>query len=94
MSNLTNQFEGLRVSTPTLYRFVTDNCHLTFKKTYMHSKKKNDTETIQARYEWAIRWGQTSKDFQANCVFIDESAFHINLKRTMAWSKKGQRAEI
>lgn len=24
-----------------------------------------------------------------NCVFLDESAFHINLKRGMAWSKKG-----
>ena len=27
-------------------------------------------------------------------IFIDESAFHINLKRTMAWSKKGTRAEV
>ncbi|KAG1444656.1 hypothetical protein G6F56_010210 [Rhizopus delemar] len=33
-------------------------------------------------------------DFNSNCVFIDESAFHINLKRTMAWSKKGTRAEV
>jgi hypothetical protein len=27
-------------------------------------------------------------DFMSNCVFLDESAFHINLKRSMAWSKK------
>jgi transposase len=33
-------------------------------------------------------------DYNSNCVFIDESAFHINLKRTMAWSKKGTRAEV
>lgn len=24
-----------------------------------------------------------------NCVFLDKLAFHINLKRGMAWSKKG-----
>lgn len=31
-------------------------------------------------------------NFNSNCVFfIDESAFHINLKRTMASSKKGTR---
>ncbi|CEG81748.1 hypothetical protein RMATCC62417_15909 [Rhizopus microsporus] len=28
-------------------------------------------------------------DFRTNCVFLDESAFHINLKCSMVWSKKG-----
>ncbi|ORE01988.1 hypothetical protein BCV72DRAFT_319646 [Rhizopus microsporus var. microsporus] len=27
-------------------------------------------------------------NFRTNGVFLDESAFHINLKRSMAWSKK------
>jgi hypothetical protein len=30
--------------------------------------------------------------FTRNCVFFDESAFHINLKCSMAWSKKGSPA--
>ena len=29
-----------------------------------------------------------------NCVFLDESAFHINLKRGMAWPKKGTPAIV
>ena len=33
-------------------------------------------------------------DYNSNCVFIDKPAFHINLKRTMAWFKKVTRAEV
>ena len=33
-------------------------------------------------------------DFMSNCVFIDEAAFLINMKRSMAWSKKGERAVV
>ncbi|CEG79652.1 hypothetical protein RMATCC62417_14092 [Rhizopus microsporus] len=33
-------------------------------------------------------------DFLTSYVFIDEVAFHINLKRTMAWSKRGERATV
>jgi hypothetical protein len=33
-------------------------------------------------------------DYTSNCVFIDEAAFHINMKRTFAWSKKGERAVV
>ncbi|KAI7899554.1 uncharacterized protein BX663DRAFT_563725 [Cokeromyces recurvatus] len=47
-------------------------------------KNKNSEE----RYDWVQKWQQTDLDFTTNCVFLDESAFHINLKRGMAWSKK------
>ena len=33
-------------------------------------------------------------DSTTNFVFLDESAFHINLKRGMAWSKKGTPAIV
>lgn len=26
----------------------------------------------------------------SNCVFNDEAAFHVNIKRTFAWSKVGR----
>ncbi|KAG1171428.1 hypothetical protein G6F36_011751 [Rhizopus arrhizus] len=41
-----------------------------------------------------INWSKTDLDYQSNCVFIDEAAFHVNLKRTMGWSKKGERAIV
>ncbi|CEG70119.1 hypothetical protein RMATCC62417_06068 [Rhizopus microsporus] len=37
---------------------------------------------------------KTNTDFTRNCVFLDESAFHINLKRGIAWLKKGTPAVI
>ena len=33
-------------------------------------------------------------DFTRNSVFLDESAFHLNLKRSMARSKKGTPAVV
>lgn len=31
-------------------------------------------------------------DFTKNCVFIDESGFDINMRRSRAWSRKGTEA--
>lgn len=40
-----------------------------------------------------IEWSQTDDpDFESNCIFIDELAFHINMKRSMGWAPKGERA--
>ncbi|KAG1448905.1 hypothetical protein G6F46_011069 [Rhizopus delemar] len=33
-------------------------------------------------------------NFLTNCVFLDESAFDINMKRSRAWSKKGTQAIV
>ncbi|KAG1130496.1 hypothetical protein G6F42_004120 [Rhizopus arrhizus] len=33
-------------------------------------------------------------DFLTNCVFLDKSAFDINMKRSRAWSNKGTRAIV
>lgn len=30
-------------------------------------------------------------DFSSNCVFIDESIFHVDPRRAFAWSTKGTR---
>ncbi|KAG0841955.1 hypothetical protein G6F17_009019 [Rhizopus arrhizus] len=36
----------------------------------------------------------TDMDYLSSCIFINEAAFHINMKRTVAWSKIGSRAEV
>ena len=41
-----------------------------------------------------VKWPKTGLDFESNCIFIDEAAFLINLKRTMAWPKKGEKAIV
>ncbi|KAL1932493.1 hypothetical protein VTP01DRAFT_8171 [Rhizomucor pusillus] len=39
---------------------------------------------IQERLDWVRKWEGTDMDFRTNCVFQDESAFHVNMKRSMA----------
>jgi len=64
------------------------------QKAHLHSKQRNSPESIQNRYEWVKKWEQTDMDYMSNYVFLDASAFLINLKRTMAWSERGTRAEV
>ncbi|KAK4510120.1 ribosomal protein S5 [Mucor velutinosus] len=92
--SLVKAFSGLTISQTTIYNYMTNDLALTFKKAHFHSKERNSPENIQNRYDWVVKWSQTDMDYMSNCVFIDESAFHINLKRTMAWSEKGTRAEV
>ncbi|ORY95395.1 hypothetical protein BCR43DRAFT_505904 [Syncephalastrum racemosum] len=73
LMSLTEQFDGLTLSGPTLHRFVHD---------------QNSPEKIQARYDSATEMRETDMDVTSIYVFIDESAFHGNLKRSGAWSSK------
>lgn len=36
----------------------------------------------------------TDMDYLSNCGFIDGAAFHINIKRSFAWSKVGTHAIV
>lgn len=92
--DLCQQFENLKVAPTTVYKFMRKNCALSLKKAYRYPAQRNAPEKIQERYDWVVRWPETDMDYESNCIFIDESAFHINLKRTMAWSKVGERAII
>ncbi|KAG1439556.1 hypothetical protein G6F46_014034 [Rhizopus delemar] len=73
---------------------MTTQCNLSIKQAQFQPVERNSEEKIQQRYDWVQKWHQTDLDFTTNCVFLDESAFHINLKRGMAWSKKGTPAIV
>ncbi|KAG1035679.1 hypothetical protein G6F43_013190 [Rhizopus delemar] len=73
---------------------MTTECNLSIKQAQFQPVERNSEEKIQQRYDWVQKWQQTDMDFTTNCVFLDESAFHINLKRGMAWSKKGTPAIV
>lgn len=91
---LTQNFVDLNVSRSTIYNFMTTECNLSIKQAQFQPVERNSEEKIQQRYDWVQKWQQTDMDFTTNCVFLDESAFHINLKRGMAWSKKGTPAIV
>jgi transposase len=94
MDNLTNHFTGLSISKTGLYKFVTDKCRISLKRAHFHSVDRNSPDKIEARFDWVTKWNETDMDYMSNCVFIDEAAFHINMKRSFAWSKVGTRAVV
>ncbi|KAI8393655.1 uncharacterized protein BYT42DRAFT_596418 [Radiomyces spectabilis] len=92
--SLMQSFADLNVSRSTVYNFMTTKCNLSIKQAQFQPVERNSEEKIQQRYDWVQKWQQTDMDFTTNCVFLDESAFHINLKRGMTWSKKGTPAIV
>ncbi|RCH89437.1 hypothetical protein CU097_009794 [Rhizopus azygosporus] len=92
--SLAQNFADLNVSRSIVYNFMTIQCNLFLKQAQFQLVKRHSEEKIQQRYDWVQKWHQTDLDFTTNCVFLDESAFHINLKRGMAWSKKGTPAIV
>ncbi|KAG1053337.1 hypothetical protein G6F43_004579 [Rhizopus delemar] len=64
------------------------------KRAHFQSVERNSPEKIEDRHVWVTKWLQTDMDCLSNCVFVDEAAFHISMKRSYAWSKKGSRAIV
>ncbi|CEG71396.1 hypothetical protein RMATCC62417_07143 [Rhizopus microsporus] len=84
MKKLKQIFTDLKVSKTTLFDFVKQHCNLSLKKARLQPMDRNSEEKIQERLDWIRKWEKTDMDFIKNCVLLDESAFHINLKRSMA----------
>ncbi|KAI8368771.1 hypothetical protein BD560DRAFT_371154, partial [Blakeslea trispora] len=84
MESLASQFEGLKIAKTAVHDFMVNDCALTIKKAHFEPKERNSPRSIEARFQWATNLIQTDINFMSNCVFIDESAFHISLSRTMA----------
>ncbi|KAG1426527.1 hypothetical protein G6F58_001440 [Rhizopus delemar] len=94
MKKLKQIFTELKVSKSTLLDFIKEHCNLSLKKARFQPIGRNSEEKIQERLDWVRKWEKTDIDFTRNCVFLDESTFHINLKRSMAWSRKGAPAVV
>lgn len=94
MEQLNAQFLGLDIHQSALLTFLYEKCHLSLKRAHFHSVERYSPEKIEERYSWVKQWQETDMDFTSNCVFIDEAAFHINMKRNYAWSGKGKRAVV
>ncbi|KAG1340145.1 hypothetical protein G6F62_005532 [Rhizopus arrhizus] len=94
MKKLKQIFTELKVSKSTLFDFVKEHCNLSLKKAGLQTIDRNSEEKIQEGLDWIRKWEKTDMNFTRNCVFLDESAFHINLRRSMAWSRKGTPAVV
>jgi hypothetical protein len=70
---------------------MTEKFSVSFKKDHLKElilKLSEDYIT-----DWS-KWMETEMGHIKNCVFIDDAAFHVNLKRNMAWSKVWTRTEV
>jgi hypothetical protein len=94
MEQLSAQFTDLRIEKSALHESLTEKCQISLKRAHFHSIERNSLTKIEERYNWVKQWQEADMDFVSNCVFIDEAAFHINMKRNYAWSDKGKRAVV
>ncbi|KAG0738552.1 hypothetical protein G6F57_002832 [Rhizopus arrhizus] len=92
--HLLKRFDDLKVSRSTVYNFMRGECNLSLKKADFQSIERNSQAKIEERHNWVCKWEHTDMNFLTNCVFLDESAFDINMKRSRAWSTKGTRAIV
>ncbi|KAG1050496.1 hypothetical protein G6F43_007232 [Rhizopus delemar] len=81
---LLKRFHDLKVSRSTVYNVMRNECNLSLKKADFHSIERNSPAKIGERYGWVCKWKNAVMNFLTNCVFLNESAFDINMKRSRA----------
>ncbi|CEI97554.1 hypothetical protein RMCBS344292_11685 [Rhizopus microsporus] len=85
--HLLKRLSDLRVSRSIVYNFMKSGCNLSLKKADFLSVGRNSSAKIEERYNWVCKWENTDTNLLTNCMFLDESAFDINMKRSRAWSR-------
>jgi hypothetical protein len=90
MEALCDSFDGLTVSKTSLYRFLKEECAISFKLVRKESVERNSVVKIQQRFEYVTQVMESDVDYLSNCVFIDEAAFNVNMKRSGGWASRGQ----
>lgn len=88
VESLTKTFEGFNLKKSTVNSFILHDCNLSMKKITRQPVARNDTTRIEARYEWILKWTATDMDYMQNCIFIDESAFDINMRPSLGRSAR------
>ncbi|KAI8886883.1 hypothetical protein K501DRAFT_269461 [Backusella circina FSU 941] len=73
-------------------KFMKEECNLSIKVVDKHSLARNDDKTLDARVEWVKKWIDEGVEYLDNCVFVDESEFDINMRRSRGWSARGEKA--
>ncbi|KAI8890716.1 hypothetical protein K501DRAFT_154355, partial [Backusella circina FSU 941] len=75
--------------------FMKEECNLNIKVVTRHPVTRNSKETLDARAQFVKEWIQEKGMlYMQNYVFLDESGFDINMRRSRAWSARGTQAVI
>ncbi|CAO3673298.1 unnamed protein product [Rhizopus stolonifer] len=82
MDQMNNSFEDLAILKRTLYRYMSVLWIFTLKKVQLEPVERNIPERIQARKQWEEMMKEMGVNYINNSVFIDESEFNVNLRKT------------
>lgn len=95
VDKLVENFEGLTIKKSRVAEFMKDECNLSLKVVTCHPVARNSERTLQLRKEFVEEWiQQKGVLYMQNCVFLDESGFDVNMRRSRGWSKKGNEAIV
>lgn len=84
MEDFTSRFTDLEISRSSLHKFITTKCNISLKRAHFQPEERNGETKIEARFQWVTEILKTDINYLSNCVFIDESSFNVNMKRSMA----------
>lgn len=90
MEDFTSRFTDLEISRSSLHKFITTKCNISLKRAHFQPEERNSETKIETRFQWVTEILKTDINYLSNCVFIDESSFNINMKRSMAWVTVGE----
>lgn len=94
LESLTKSFGNFSLTKSVIHKHMNEICNLPIKKPHFKSEKRNSSENLQERFVWFMKWKDSDADFTKNCIFINDSGFHIKMWKNYAWSKKSERAVV
>ncbi|EIE76411.1 hypothetical protein G6F46_000139 [Rhizopus delemar] len=69
-----------------------EECNLSIKVISRNPLARNDDKNLEARADWVDKWITKGISYLDNCVFLDESGFDGNKRRSCGWSPRGTKA--
>lgn len=91
IDEMTTAFPTFDISKSVLHKHMNNNWKISFTKVDRNIDEQDPLENIKERHELTQKLLNSNIDYTRNCVFVDESVFHINMKRNYAWSRKGEK---
>ncbi|GAA5813077.1 hypothetical protein MFLAVUS_006544 [Mucor flavus] len=94
LESLTANFTGLQIKKSIKAEFMREERNLSIKVVSSHLLGRNKEVTLEARVIRVDHWVKNGMDYLNNCIFVDESGFDINMRRSRRWYKRGTEAVI
>ncbi|KAG2226244.1 hypothetical protein INT45_005916 [Circinella minor] len=92
VEDLTAKFADLDIKKSRVGEFMKEECNLSIKVVSRHPVARDKEENLQKRADWVEKWVQNGMDYLKNCIFVDESGFDINMRRSRGWSPRGSKS--